>query len=142
MKVTKVILEKEYEFMYENFVVSTQHDLYLMLQKNGDQVHALKFNFQQYKYGHPNDEALGAHPLIKFGLGFYGLFLVEGSSWIAEINKGNGDRLRNMSKDCSHYIATFKDVTLEVICRGFEEVTLSMPELLGLITTQASYLGD
>lgn len=127
--------------MYENFVVSTQHALYLLLEKKGGRVSALKFDFLYFKYGTPNDEGIGSHPMAKFGLGFYDLFLVKESSWIAELSQQRkGNTAWDLYRGCDHYIATFKDVTLDVVSRGFEEITMSMEELLDLITKEAESL--
>ena len=54
--VTKLTLSKEYKFMYENFIISTLQELYLLLVNHGKQIDALKFKFIIYKYGYPNDE--------------------------------------------------------------------------------------
>ena len=70
--VVEVPLRKGYRFMYKNFLISTQQDLYLLLEKNGATVDALKFDFTIFKYGSPNDEARGGHPLSAHGLGFVG----------------------------------------------------------------------
>lgn len=139
--VTKLKLKKEYEFNYENFVVSTQHDLYLLLEKQGDIINCLKFNFSVFKYGYPNDEV--GHPLMKYGLGFYGMFEVENSEWIAELRQNN----RSHSRDSDslhvgkrHFVAKFKDVTLEVIAREYQEVKISSSELFEIINSQLKYL--
>lgn len=68
--VSEVQLSREYRFMYENFVIATQRETFLPLERNGDQVHALKFDSPNIKYGAQNDEARGGHPLSKYGLGF------------------------------------------------------------------------
>ena len=59
-EVVEVVLRKNYRFMYENFVIATQGDLYLLLEKSGGMVDALKFDFSIFKYGSPNDEVAGA----------------------------------------------------------------------------------
>ena len=41
------------------------------------------------RFGYPNDEALGGHPLYPRGLGFYGVFEVQNSSWIAQLQEQN-----------------------------------------------------
>ena len=83
-KVIEIKLKKDYRFMYENFLISGQQELYLMLEENNGIIDLLKFNFKVYKYGYPNDEAMGSHPMAKFGLGFYGLFEVLNSPWRSE----------------------------------------------------------
>src|SRR6266498_2412308 len=87
--VREVQLKKEYPFQYENFVLVTQHELYLLLEKDGTSISALKFSFRSFKYGSPNDEARGSHPLMKYGLGWYGLYQVENSPWIHELMLAN-----------------------------------------------------
>ena len=52
----KITLEKDYKFMYENFIVSTQQNLFLFLEENNGIIEALNFQFKVYKYGYPNNE--------------------------------------------------------------------------------------
>lgn len=78
-EVREVTLKKEYRFMYENFIVSSQQNLYLLLEEDNEIIDALKFNFLIYKFGYPNDEVLESHPMYKFGLSFYGLYEVINS---------------------------------------------------------------
>jgi len=137
--VREVTLKKKYSFQYENFVLSTQHDLYLMLEKEGPSVSALKFRFSSFKYGSPNDEARGSHPLTRYGLGFYGLFQVENSPWIHELMAANRVHPRHqdsMFSDRQHYIACFKDVMLEVVCREFEEIEIEESALLSILQSE------
>lgn len=72
-----------------------------------------------FKFGSPNDEALGGHPLIKKGLKYYSVHKVENSSWVSEIEKQNSVHHQHDSerflKDKHHYIFTFHDSTLELI---------------------------
>jgi hypothetical protein len=142
-KVVKITLQKNYDFMYENFVVATQHDVYLLLEKHGDTIDILHFDSANMKYGRPNDEARGAHPLVRYGLGFYGLFEVENSPWIKEmmlanrVHPSHSDSLFDGEK---HYIACFKDVMLEVACRSYEEKQMPMSEINSLIHTQVENL--
>src|SRR4051812_17560780 len=46
-------------------------------------------NYLQFTHGYPNEEALGAHPLAKYGLKFYDVFEVQRSPLIEEIKKRN-----------------------------------------------------
>jgi len=142
--VKEISLKKEYKFMYENFVISSQRELYLLLARNNDIVDALKFEFKIYKFGYPNDEALGAHPMAKFGLGFYGFFEVKNSPWIDELrnlNRAAHERhTDSMYSNYRHYIARFKDVTLDVISRPFEEVQLTSDDIFKLVKQQLDYL--
>jgi hypothetical protein len=142
-KVTEVRLSKDYRFMYENFVVATQNDLFLFLERNGEAVTALKFSFSSFKYGAPNDEARGGHPLSKHGLGLYGLYYVENSPWIQELMTADRVHPRHsdtMDSDRKHYVACFKDVTLDVVCTEMQEAQLSVAEIEALISQQMGYL--
>jgi len=70
------------------------------------------------RHGYPNDEALGAHPLAKYGLGFYGVFEVDRSPLVEEIEKSNAIHPRHtkgMFLSHRHWIFTFQDETLDVI---------------------------
>lgn len=71
------------------------------------------------KFGSPNDESLGGHPLIKSGLKYYSIHKVVNSSWIAELEKQNSVHPQHdknkFVKDKHHYIFTFHDSTLELV---------------------------
>jgi hypothetical protein len=142
-QVIGVKLSRDYKFMYDNFLISSQHELYLLLQERGGQVDTLKFDFSIYKFGYPNDEAMGAHPLAKFGLGFYGLFEVLNSPWIKEICEANRIHSRHddkMFEDVRHYIARFKDVTLDILCRKMEETQLTKERIIELVDKEIGFL--
>jgi len=129
-KVVEVELSRMYKFMYTNFVLSSQHELLLLLERNGEEISCLKFRFVIYKYGYPNDEV--GHPLMKYGLRFYNFYEVLNSTWVNEIisnNKFHPKHFDGMFADCKHYIAKFKDVTLEVIAREYSEVTVKGSDL-------------
>lgn len=139
----KVALKKNYSFQYENFIISTQHHLFLLMEKSGGNVHGLKFEFGIFKYGKPNDEARGGHSLAKFGLGFYGMFHVNNSPWIRELMIANTVHPKHcdaMFVSDNHYVVCFKDVTVEIICKSYEEVTLSDAELSSIIQQELAYL--
>ena len=72
-----------------------------------------------FKFGSPNDEALGGHALIKNGLKFYSVHEIECSSWIQELEKQNSihpqHNKERFTKDKHHYIFTFHDSTLELV---------------------------
>ncbi len=141
--VREVTLQKHYRFQYENFVLATQHELYLLLEKEATSVRALTFRFSALKYGGPNDEARGSHPLMKYGLSCYGLYQVENSPWIYELMVANRVHLNHkdsMFADRKHYIACFKDVMLEVVCNEFEEVKLEESDLIAILQEQIGYL--
>jgi hypothetical protein len=138
--VTQLTLSKDYKFMYENFVISTQREMYLLLQNHGGQIDALKFDFIIYKYGYPNDEGLGVHPMSKFGLGFYGLFRVDNSEWIDKLEERRPKTTWDLFADYQHYIVTFKDVTIDIVSKGFKEVTLTADEVIELTKKEINNL--
>jgi hypothetical protein len=139
--VTEVILKKNYAFMYENFVVASQRKLFLLLEQTDNIIDTLQFDFLIYKYGYPNDEV--SHPLSKFGLGPYGLFKVTNSPWITELKNINRQHHRHsdslFDKD-QHYIAKFKDVTVEIICTKMEETQITKSDLLKILDEQINNL--
>lgn len=138
-KVTEVKLSRPYSFMYENFVLLTQQEAYLFLEKNEEAVLALYFDSPYSKYCGPNDEAHGGHPLAKYGLGFYGLFEVENSPWIEEMmvaNRIHPKHSDSLFSGYKHYIACFKDIKFESVCREMREVTLTKSEIEALLSTE------
>jgi hypothetical protein len=144
-KVNEIKLKKDYQFMYENFLISSQSDLYLLLEESGGLIDALRFNFLIYKYGYPNDEAMAAHPMSKYGLGFYGLYEVFNSPWIVEIRNSNRIHPRHIDKmynDYKHYIARFKDVTLDVICLKMEELQLTKGQLIEILNKEIGFINN
>ena len=44
-EVREISLKKEYKFMYWNFLISSQHDLYLLLEEENGVIDTLKFDF-------------------------------------------------------------------------------------------------
>lgn len=87
VSVTEVSVSKDYAFMYENFIVSSQQKLFLLLEQTDSVIDSLQFDFLIYKYSYPNDEV--SHPLSKYGLGSYGLFEVTNSPWVTELKDNN-----------------------------------------------------
>ena len=139
--IKEVQLKKEYSFMYENFVISSQQTLYVLMEENNNKIDALKFDSVLFKYGYPNDEV--SHPLDMFGLGSYGFFEVINSDWIKEIrdiNKSHPRHTDSLFDSDKHYVAKFKDVTIEIICTQFEEVEVTKEDLTTFLTEQLSYL--
>jgi hypothetical protein len=143
--ISEIELSRDYKFMYENFVVATQQETYLFLDKQGETIHALKFDSSKVKYGGPNDESRGAHPLTKYGDLMYGFYEVKNSPWIKEQMEGNrchpqhSDTLFEGKK---HYIACFKDVMFEVTCRKYTEVALTAEEVTRLISSEIGNLDE
>jgi len=141
ISVTEVSLNKDYAFMYENFIVSSQHKLLLLLELTDNVIDTLQFDSLIYKYGYPNDEV--SHPLSKYGLGSYGLFKVANSPWILELRDNNRQHSRHTDSsfdNYQHYIAKFKDVTVEIICTKMEETQITKSELLAFINEEIASL--
>ena len=70
------------------------------------------------KFGYPNDEALGGHPLYSRGLSCYGIFEVLDSPWIHQLHEQNRTTFPNSSSGGRHYVFTFHDSTFECIADG------------------------
>jgi hypothetical protein len=145
-QVLEVKLQRPYGFMYEHFAVLTQGDAYLLLESSGDSIFAIQFSgVRESRYGGPNDEAHGAHPLTKHGLGAYGFFEVKQSPRIRELMIGNRvhpSHSDSLFSDDRHFIACFKDLKFECICDGANEVTLTRDALSGLIAQQVAHLAS
>lgn len=142
-EIIEIQLKNHYAFMYEGFIISTQQDLFVLMEEKDGKYNALQFDFLQFKYGYPNDESMGSHPMAKYGLGSYGLFEAENSFWIVELRNGNRIHPRHNDESFSnykHYIARFKDVTLDVVSIGFKEIQMTKNEILVLLEEQLNYL--
>jgi hypothetical protein len=77
-------------------------------------------------FGVPNDEALPNHPLYDRGLGYYGAFRVEHSSWAAalsEIGRRKDAPPIAMRSAPTHWIITMHDRTFECVA---ENVTVDV----------------
>jgi hypothetical protein len=74
---------------------------------------------RSFQFGSPNDEALGGHPLSKYGLKFYCVHRIDNSPWVAELEKRNSVHPRHdkesFLRDSVHYVFTFQDSTLECV---------------------------
>ena len=142
-EVIKLDITNEYKFMYENFVIATQSDTYLLLEQKYERIHALKFFGATIRYGSPNDEGRGAHPLTKFSSLLYGCYEVKNSPWIKEQMIGNRQH-PNHSDDLfsnkKHFIACFKDVMFEATCRDYELVELSKEKVIELVVSEINEL--
>jgi len=144
-EIVELELSNKYNFMYENFLISTQHDTYLMLKEYDGTVDAIKFIGSTIKYGSPNDEGRGAHPLTKYGKLTYGFYEIKNSPWIKEQMIGNRSHPRHkdsMYDKKKHYVACFKDVMFEATCRGYELVKLNKEEIIALIQSEVQDLGE
>jgi hypothetical protein len=71
-----------------------------------------------FVFGHPNDEALGGHPLSHSGLEHYSVHEVLESSLIKTLERRNSVHPRHspeLFSGLTHYIFTFQDCTLECV---------------------------
>lgn len=137
----KITLEKDYKFMYENFIVSSQQNLFLFLEENNGIIEALNFRFKVYKYGYPNDEV--ELPSKISGVEIYGISQVFNSNWIKELMINNRSHPKHSDSSYSnykHYIVRFKDLTLEVICQNYEIVKITKDELKKIIDKELEYI--
>jgi hypothetical protein len=74
--------------------------------------------------GAPNDEALGGHPLAKYGLRWYQFHVVEQSPLIAELERRNRvhhSHSAALFEGYQHFIITFQGETFEVVCREYNK---------------------
>ncbi|HEV3362660.1 MAG TPA: hypothetical protein VG795_00725 [Acidimicrobiia bacterium] len=72
-------------------------------------------------FGFPNDEVLHGHRLWNRGLEFYGLHIIEDSTWLDELRRIERVHDRappNPFADSKHFLLTFHDSTLEAIADG------------------------
>jgi hypothetical protein len=66
------------------------------------------------RFGYPNDEALAGHPLYPRGLGFYGVFEVQNSSWVAQLQEQNRRCFPEFTMPRRrHVVITFHDSMFE-----------------------------
>ncbi len=75
-------------------------------------------------FGPPNDEAFSGHPLASRGLEPYGVFKIQHSSWIRQLEQMNAvhpyhDRNRFMASK-HHFVFAFHDSTFECVADGFD----------------------
>lgn len=97
-------------------------DSTLILTYNIDEQNHAIITFQLvhiYKFGAPNDEALGGHPLFSSGLRSYSVYEVNNSKWIDELEKMNSVHPMHTREwfleGKKHLIFTFHDSTFECV---------------------------
>ena len=110
------------------------------LESEVDELAIVEFEAAIAHYlGPPNDEALSGHPLYKKGLGPYGVYEVQNSSWIRALermNRVHPKHLPRMYDRYRHFIFTFHDTIFECIAHGVRDV-VRMPYV-----DQASLLAE
>ncbi len=76
--------------------------------------------------GAPNDEALASHPLYERGLSFYGVFRVDPSPWIRDLERfwNKTATMPAHPRPGTHFIVTMQDGTFECVAQdvSFEVV--------------------
>lgn len=83
-----------------------------------------------WQWGPPNDEAFQGHPLADRGLRPYGVFRVDGSSWIRQLERMNRVHPQHRPEafsDLVHLAFTFHDSTLEALAQTFTTELRSGP---------------
>ena len=134
---TKIELEKDYDFMYENFIVSSQQNLYVLLEENDGILELLNFEFKIYKYGYPNDE-VGLPSKIK-GIEIYGISEVHNSEWIKELKANLTDETATFMDKTRHFIVPLQDDRLQSISL-IHDHGLSIPVLVSSILSPSLVL--
>lgn len=78
--------------------------------------------YRSFMFGAPNDEAFAGHPLQSRGLHPYGVFEIEHSSWIRQLEKMNSVHPYHNSarfEKLKHFVFAFHDSTFECVAEGF-----------------------
>jgi hypothetical protein len=119
---TLVVLENwpQPHSVSEAVIFADESSLLLRYTTANDAVAIIKFPLVSiFKFGSPNDEALGGHPLSSKGLKFYSVYRVDNSPWIDDLEKQNSVHHRHDKKrfleNKTHYIFTFQDSCLECV---------------------------
>lgn len=104
-----------------------------MRTKNDKGIVTVKFNgFAQFKFGNPNDEAIGGHPYAKLGLEPYAIQKVLNSNWIEELRKMNSVHHYHKDEyfsDYKHYIFFFHDTCFEIVTENYTIENNSMSNM-------------
>ena len=80
------------------------------------------------KFGYPNDEAQGGHPLAAKMHGAYDIYEVFNSSWATQLEQQNGIPFLNLPKwNIRHFIFIFHDSTFECLADDFKLEILNEP---------------
>ncbi len=127
-------------------VISDRHNLYLLyivsepdpswdgsyitsISPNTEDTMIAIITFQKsyaHMFGPPNDESINGHPLYRRGLVPYGVFEIENSSWIRNLEKMNSVHpyhRKEKYQDYKHFIFSFHDSTFECIAKAFSVST-------------------
>ena len=88
-----------------------------------------------HMFGPPNDEAFHGHPLAGRGLERYGVFRVEDSSWIRQLERMNSVHALHNPERFSrlvHFVFSFHDSTFECVADDVEIAVHPLSEPLTL----------
>lgn len=99
-----------------------EHHVRLTYQAEDASRVEVRFDGWDVSFGSPNDEALCGHPLYARGVGYYGVFEVLHSPWIAALERANRVHSQHDPSrfaDLRHIVITFHDSTFECVTRGF-----------------------
>ncbi|WP_341869787.1 hypothetical protein [Pseudomonas lactucae] len=104
----------------EAVIFATETQLCLRYHTDNQAFAVIRFPLVKiFKFGSPNDEALGSHPLAALGLRPYQVNRIDRSTWITELEQQNAKHPRHdralFLKDATHYVFTFQDSTLECV---------------------------
>ena len=95
-------------------------------------------------HGVPNDEALNRHPLWNRGLGFYGVYRIENSTWKAQMQdrrRAERSLTAPVWTDATHYVVTMHDSTFECLATGMT-AELCSEAIAEVVTEVARALGQ
>jgi len=73
-------------------------------------------------------------------LDFCRLFRIENSEWIDKLNKRRPKTTWDLFAGYQHCIVTFKDITIDIVSKGFKEVTLTVDEVIELTKKEINNL--
>lgn len=114
----------------EPFVLSDEYCILLVYYTrnrpggSGDHLALIQFNsYESLMFGAPNDEAFSGHPLESRGLHPYGVFQIENSSWIRQLERMNSVHPYHSPesfKRYKHFIFASHDSTFECVAKSFE----------------------
>ena len=138
MEETVVRLELGYEpeaAVSGAFLIQDEYDAFIVFNamkiENGARIDAGRAVVELVrclatKFGYPNDEALGGHPLYSRGLGAYEISEVMNSKWIDEQIRQNRVNFPETPNNTwkRHFVFTFHDSTFECLAADIKiEIT-------------------
>lgn len=78
-----------------------------------------------HMFGPPNDEAFSGHPLASRGLGPYGAYVIQRSSWIRRLERMNSVHRAHRPESFAryrHFVLSFHDTTFECVAAGYSVI--------------------